>query len=629
MKLSLSTLFTFFFLCLVPLIDARGHANLHQLYLQVSQDEHLTSPSALSSVLSSSSIQSAVSSRSADVSPEPPRPQMITEWFDQKLDHFDAQEKRTWKQKFYYSFDLYKPGGPAFIYIGGEAGLSNLSIATGEIADFARQHNGALFGLEHRFYGESQPFSTWDTENLAYLSSVQALSDLAYFLLNRTASVPALNSSIGWVCAGGSYPGALSAWFHLKYPHLTIASLASSAPTHAKAEFYEYDQAVSGSLTDECANAIRQSTHVIETQLNNSQTATALKAQFGCGSIPNDENVGFLYTLADAVAFSVQYSSTQNISRYYHLRENMCKTFLNQTLSKNGTDLITPYIEFFTGLMNRIGQSCEDFSSTVVKPLSNTTISADRNSRQWYYQSCTEFGYFQTAPRVNPLRSPLITLDFHLDLCRKVFSNMALVPATAEINQRYGGQEPVGSRVFFVNGNVDPWRMLSITKPVECCSDLRVLVINGTAHCADFNRYSPDEPHALTEARQIIRQQFAEWIQVKLQDECPNNLTRCDSECVDLSTSLTHCGSCNNSIYNSTSSNTDNLICLRGSIFAIPSSSSSSKFAGGIEVFIVGIITAVIGVVTLLLGLKALKSAAQLKNEDERSGGRGFQPLAS
>jgi len=54
---------------------------------------------------------------------------------------------------------------------------------------------------------------------LKYLSSEQALADLATF---REAMVKqfALSDRNKWISFGGSYPGALSAWFRYKYPHL-------------------------------------------------------------------------------------------------------------------------------------------------------------------------------------------------------------------------------------------------------------------------------------------------------------------------------------------------------------------------------------------------------------------------
>jgi hypothetical protein len=36
-----------------------------------------------------------------------------------------------------------------------------------------------------------------------------------------------------WITIGGSYPGALSAWFRYKYSHLTIGAIASSAVINA------------------------------------------------------------------------------------------------------------------------------------------------------------------------------------------------------------------------------------------------------------------------------------------------------------------------------------------------------------------------------------------------------------
>lgn len=73
------------------------------------------------------------------------------------------------------------------------------------------------------------------TANLRFLSSRQALADLAHFRTVMAATQGLTNSK--WVAFGGSYPGSLAAWFRLKYPHLVYASVATSAPVHATVNF--------------------------------------------------------------------------------------------------------------------------------------------------------------------------------------------------------------------------------------------------------------------------------------------------------------------------------------------------------------------------------------------------------
>lgn len=86
--------------------------------------------------------------------------------------------------------------------------------------------------MEHRYYGESLPFraQSFTNQNLKYLNSKQALKDIAFFIeelkRNKWYSISPINS---WITIGGSYPGALSAWFRSKYPHLTVGAIASSA----------------------------------------------------------------------------------------------------------------------------------------------------------------------------------------------------------------------------------------------------------------------------------------------------------------------------------------------------------------------------------------------------------------
>lgn len=45
-----------------------------------------------------------------------------------------------------------------------------------------KEHSALFMLLEHRYYGMSQPFEDWSTENLKLLNTTQAIEDIAYFI---------------------------------------------------------------------------------------------------------------------------------------------------------------------------------------------------------------------------------------------------------------------------------------------------------------------------------------------------------------------------------------------------------------------------------------------------------------
>ena len=124
------------------------------------------------------------------------------------MDHYNYMDSRTYQQRYWIN-DKYwdQENGPVFVYICGEY---TCSVPSTRLYPFmlGAEHNALLMVLEHRYYGESQLFDNWDSENFKYLSSEQALSDLAMFIQSFN-----LDKQRKWVVVGGSYPGALSAWF--------------------------------------------------------------------------------------------------------------------------------------------------------------------------------------------------------------------------------------------------------------------------------------------------------------------------------------------------------------------------------------------------------------------------------
>lgn len=62
----------------------------------------------------------------------------------------------------------------------------------------AKKFGAAVVSLEHRYYGKSTPFKTTETKNLRYLSSKQALFDLAVFREQYQASIILMPCMLLW-----------------------------------------------------------------------------------------------------------------------------------------------------------------------------------------------------------------------------------------------------------------------------------------------------------------------------------------------------------------------------------------------------------------------------------------------
>ena len=63
--------------------------------------------------------------------------------------------------------------------------------------------------LHIRYYGKSHPTPDLSVKNLVWLSSHQALADIATFIVQMNLE----HSLTGpWLAIGGSYPGSLAGW---------------------------------------------------------------------------------------------------------------------------------------------------------------------------------------------------------------------------------------------------------------------------------------------------------------------------------------------------------------------------------------------------------------------------------
>jgi hypothetical protein len=60
------------------------------------------------------------------------------------------------------------------------------------------------------------------------------------------------------------------------------------------------------------------------------------------------------------------------------------------------------------------------YSSTFAY-LRNTSYDINKNGRQWTYQTCTFFGWFQTASQIQPMRSESVDIEYFHRMCDYAF----------------------------------------------------------------------------------------------------------------------------------------------------------------------------------------------------------------
>jgi pimeloyl-ACP methyl ester carboxylesterase len=412
--------------------------------------------------------------------------------FDQKLDHFDTGNDRTFPQRFWVdsSHAESSPTAPVLYFICGE---SRCSGASSFVNTLAREIGAHVVTLEHRYYGDSVPAATYSAKNLRFLSTDQALADLADF---QNFAVKEWGMDGPWIAIGGSYSASLAAYYRYGYPDQVVGALASSAPVEARADFEEYDYQVATGVSPACLARIQLAVNRIETDLRDESSAKALKKLFGSSEIR--ENLDFLYVVADMAAASIQYGE----------RENFCRALE----SASDANLVAEYARVGLHMFNRLD----------IRPIdvvAQGNLSEDvrdytaMGMRQWFYQSCTEFGYWQVAfhdPALSA-RSPSIDLAFHDGICDRLFGIRRPVD-TSYINRTF--YEPLvrgkANQILFTNGSDDPWKHLSIVPGRQNVPrEVEAIEIPGAAHCDDLSSQGTAD---VQKAQNRFRSLVKDWL---------------------------------------------------------------------------------------------------------------------
>eukprot|EP01018_Ginkgo_biloba_P013608 Gb_08404 [translate_table: standard] len=167
-----------------------------------------------------------------------------THHYTQTLDHFTYTPEgyRTFQHRYLVNRKYWggpQTNSPIFAYTGDEGDIVGDEAYAGFMIDIAPHFQALLVYIEHRYYGSTMPFGSREesyknASTLGYFTSTQALADYATIIIDLKKNLSAQDCPV--IVLGGSYGGihsvqaVLAAWFRLKYPHIAIGALASSAP---------------------------------------------------------------------------------------------------------------------------------------------------------------------------------------------------------------------------------------------------------------------------------------------------------------------------------------------------------------------------------------------------------------
>ena len=269
---------------------------------------------------------------------------------------------------------------------------------------------------------------------------------------------------------------------------------SSSGVVHAIEDFKMYDYGVyeATNKVPECAAGIQTiNKHFDDIYQRGDPTEIAQLMQSFDASDLSISAADFMNFVGDVFASGVQSSK----------RTELCAAVNTQEAKDDPVTWLKNYSV-------TIGVDLPDYDLSFFR---NTTIDTGKASRQWVYQTCTEFGYFQSPNTEQPMRSHLLNITFWNDFCRQIYGDsISGVPDTTMINAKYGALNNQGKNVYFVNSIDDPWRyagIRNISNP-EAHPTQKAMVIDcvDCSHCKDLRNPSDSDPPALTAARANITQ---------------------------------------------------------------------------------------------------------------------------
>ena len=368
-----------------------------------------------------------------------------------------------------------------------DRGIVNiLSQATGGIA----------IVLEHRFYGDSLPFSNFTTENLKYLSYDQTLQDSISFIQNFSSVSPySKTQQSKWITYGGSYAGARAAHLRKLFPDIVYGGIGSSAVTHAEDDYWRYFDMIRLHQDRSCVSSINEAVKVVDLILDLpfSYPKDALKTLFGLQGL-RDEDFADLITYPLAFIQSLNWDDELSSHKF----QSFCQTMTEDSFKKRllgYTVGSAPYslLRYGQWIQKNLANKCPaDLTPVECFGLPEDVSTKPSTMRAWGYQVCTQWGYFQGSPPVTEtvayrhrVVSNRLTLPHTSSYCERDYGIVER-PHIEDIN-KLGDFDTHFPRLAFIDGSADPWREATphssrARMRKDTLSQPSILIKGGTHH---------------------------------------------------------------------------------------------------------------------------------------------------
>ncbi|CAG8594401.1 10447_t:CDS:2, partial [Dentiscutata heterogama] len=412
--------------------------------------------------------------------------QPLYHYYKQFIDHND-KSCGTFSQRFLINSTYYKPGGPIFLHTPGEGAINPIIVEASGISETVASFNGLLITIEHRYYGESYPpIKNLNTPNMKFLTVNQVLADFAEFIKNPPTDIIECPKDAKWIFVGGSYSGNLATWMRV----------ARALPCR-----------------DRVADAFKYVIDPILLSGNRTEIA-ALKSQFGLDALDDDQD--FASAISHPVSLMVQTYFPPTSPSEIDTIPTFCAAFAKAPDNKPETSvlILAQVTKFFLNVSGIITPDAikANFATSAL----NTSV-VPNDLVSFIYQYCTQFGWYQVAPKPpkQSLRSQIVDREYYQKQCNFLFPEIP-PPRVKITNLQFGGNTGIFSRTIFINGELDPWKSLTVSGSCfKTISRNKVFLIKNASHVNDLRFPTSVDSDSLKYARKFIIETLAEWLCVK------------------------------------------------------------------------------------------------------------------